>query len=188
MDKPSMEEMFRIWGAIPVFVARDWRTISSAEDYTQEARLAMIEAREIVDWDIIEHNGQFAKFVKRHANNRIGELVAHSSYATSGSKSSMNRHKGLHYSVSLNAAEHVEVNSAYDTEWASDTDWELLESVYPAIEEALTEREREVIGLYYLDALLNDADVASVLEVTSQAVNKTRRRAEEKIRVFLAQG
>jgi len=180
MLKPSMDELFRTYGAFPIMEARRWvQGSSSVQEYTQEGRLALIEAWNIVDWDRIEHPNMFVAFARRHIRNQLREMSASIEFATSGSSRSLNR-VGFHSRSSLDAVFFSTIEG--DTDKADEA--EDMDAILSAMD-YLTARQRRVMGLYYLDGILNDEKVADVLGVSQQAVNKTRLKAEERIRAYI---
>lgn len=59
--------------------------------------------------------------------------------------------------------------------------WTELDAILSSFD-ILTARQRRIMELYYMDALLSDETVGRVLGITQQAVNKARLKAEETLR------
>jgi DNA-directed RNA polymerase specialized sigma subunit len=70
------------------------------------------------------------------------------------------------------------------TEPLGDEDKLSLEAIYESLD-VLTDRQREVIGLYYLDGLLSDTLVADRLGITKVSALLCRQRAEKALKKAL---
>ena len=178
MRRPTTEELFRDYGAVPLSAGRAWgrRGSTSVQDATQEARIGLMEASEKADWARIEHPNQFIAFAHRHIRNMLAEMSATTDFATSGGgHNALNRGK-LHSRASMEALYYQPIVDEDITR-----DMESLEAIRSAMR-VLTERQRTIMSLYYLDGILDDGRVADVLGITRQNVNKTRLLAEKRIK------
>ena len=177
MRRPTTEELFRDYGAVPASAGRAWgrRGSTSVQDATQEARIGLMEASEAADWARIEHPNQFIGFAHRHIRSMLRDMSASTDFATSGSGRSLNRAK-LHSRASMDALYYQPIVDEDIT-----GDMESLEAIRSAMR-VLTDRQRTIMSLYYLDGILDDGRVADVLGITRQNVNKTRLLAEKRIK------
>ena len=177
MRRPTTEELFRDYGAVPASAGRAWgrRGSTSVQDAMQEARIGLVEASEAADWARIEHPNQFIGFAHRHIRNMLAEKSAKVDFATSGNHWALNEGR-LHSRASMEAL-HFQPIVDEDITGAMED----MEAIRSAMR-ILTDRQRTIMSLYYLDGILDDGRVADVLGITRQSVNETRLLAEERIK------
>ena len=183
MQKPTKEELFERWGFLPTFVARDWQVFSGeVQEYTQEGYVGLLEAWDKCNWEALEHERQFTAYARKVIKSALRDMSASIDFATSGSGRSLNR-RSFHSRASLDAVlpnTRVTEFSGFDSDDSSE-DFDAILSYF----HVLTDRQREVMGLYYLDGLLSDTRVADVLGVTVKAAQKVRVAAEERLKVHI---
>ena len=182
MIKPDMDGLFSRYGFLPVWEARKWNKAKrgSTMEYAQEGRLALIESWDAAPWEEFTHPNQFMAYAGIWIKRNLGIMSASVDFATTGSRSSLRRH-GFHANVAWEATEVTGLVPSYgDAEDLSDD----LDAIYGAMD-YLTATQRRVMGLYYLDGILNDAKVADVLGKTQQSVQEVRIRAEGRIQALI---
>jgi len=177
--KPTAEEVLaeyggNAWG----YANRAWLSDRRfSDDLQQEAMLALLEAHASFDWERATHPGEFGAYLKKAVSDSLMDFKASMSYATTSSGRSIYRGKRLHETSSLEEADTA-------IEWSDDSG-EWFDAIMSTLD-VLTPRQREVIGLYYLDGILSDTNVADVLQISQQAVSKLRTDAEERIREVIS--
>ena len=178
MRKPSMEEVLEeyggnAWGYASKAWASDRRF---SDDLEQEAMVALLEAWERFDWSKASHPGEFGAYLKKVVNDKLMDFRGSMGFSTTGSGRSIYRGARLHETAAMEDVDEP-------MEWSDDSsDW--LDAIMSSMD-VLTDRQRQVIGLYYLDGILSDTRVADVLGIRRQVAEKVRKAGEAKLRTHL---
>ena len=177
------EEALEEFGGFATVVARDLVPKStdmgsySTLDAEQEAFVGLLEAVEAFPGDIASQPGQFRAYARRVIRNRIGEMIARGGFVVSGSREAL---YSSEWPVGVELVEELCDTASYDEglEVEDSEDFDAIVSRF----DLLTENQRKIMGLYYLDGLLNDTLVAERLGKLPHKVRDARVRAEERLR------
>jgi len=178
MLKPSVEEVLEEYGGNAFgYASKAWATDPRfSDDIQQEAIVALVEAYHSFDWSRASHPGEFGLWLKKRVKDNLLDFRGSMSYSTSGSGRTLSRGIQLHETGALE-------DKGHPVEW-SDESSEWLDAIMSTMDQ-LTARQRRVIGLYYLDGILSDTNVADVLGVRQHTVTELRKIAEARIRELL---
>jgi RNA polymerase sigma factor (sigma-70 family) len=180
------ETVVKEFGGLAVTFATEhftaYPTTLDREDLTQIALLTLMEAASDFDGDPIEEDRKhFKNYLRLRVREATLQAVAKVGFPVSGDKGGRTAEEAWQTSVPFQAEF---MQAATPPSELGDEDRLSLEAIYDSLD-ILTDRQREIIGLYYLDGLLSDTLVAERLGIHKANAMRARERAEKVLREAL---